>query len=336
MGLSDAGMKVLAGIDIDTDSGRTYKLNFPKASFLKKDIRSMKTSDLESYVPLHRDFPLLFSTCAPCQPFTKQKTKKRLRDARKALLDNLHRFIRHYHPEYVLLENVPGLQKLNRIRGPLPRFLTLLRSQGYDFSACIMNSQEYGVPQHRKRFILLASSLGPIDFPPITHGPDLEWEYANVWAWIGDLPPIAAGERHAEVPNHHTAQLSNLNLTRITSTPEGGGRRDWPKSLTLTCHKSYNGHTDVYGRMWKNKPATALTTKCISLSNGRYGHPTQNRAISAREAARLQTFPDDFVFEGSLTSSARQIGNAVPVLLAKKLGQHIVGHYQQLKRVGAP
>lgn len=135
------------------------------------------------------------------------------------------------------------------------------------------------------------------------------------------------------MPNHQAMSLSPRNLARIVATPEGKGRESWPEELRLECHKGREGHSDVYGRMRKDQPAAALTTRCISLSNGRFGHPTQNRAISVREAACLQTFDRNFVFKGPLTSVARQIGNAVPVSLAEQIGHAIVEH-EKIRRKG--
>lgn len=138
------------------------------------------------------------------------------------------------------------------------------------------------------------------------------------------MPPIAAGEVHPVIPNHWAAKLSEKNLLRIQNTPEGGDRRHWPNNLKAGCHLNYNGHSDVYGRMKWDAPASTLTTKCISYSNGRFGHPDQNRAISVREAARLQTFPDNFIFKGSLISCARQVGNAVPPLMAQRISESFI------------
>ena len=147
--------------------------------------------------------------------------------------------------------------------------------------------------------------------------------------WIGDLPKIAAGETHPTIPDHRAAGLSAQNLKRIRATREGGGNRDWPDELRLKCHEDATGYSDVYGRMSWDRPASGLTTRCISYSNGRFGHPEQDRAISVREAACLQTFPMDFQFAGSLSSMARQIGNAVPVRLAKAVGRHVAKHLAQ-------
>ena len=143
------------------------------------------------------------------------------------------------------------------------------------------------------------------------------------------LPSIAAGETHPSVNDHRAARLSQINLERISVTPEGRGRESWPPHLQLKCHKTHIGHTDVYGRMRWDEPASGLTTRCISLSNGRFGHPEQNRAISVREAACLQTFPEDFLFHGSLNSKARQIGNAVPVRLSEVFGLNFIDHFNK-------
>ena len=193
--------------------------------------------------------------------------------------------------------------------------------------AATVRAADFGGPQWRPRLILLASRRGTPAFPATTNGgggtlPD----YSTVRDWIGDLPPIGAGERHPDDPDHQASKLSSLNLERIRRTPEGGGRADWPSRLRLGCHDrmlrdaGVEGHSDVYGRLSFDKPASGLTTRCVSYSNGRFGHPVRDRAISLREAARLQTFPASFRFEGGLGSKARQVGNAVPPLLAERFG----------------
>jgi DNA (cytosine-5)-methyltransferase 1 len=328
-GLEAAGMSILAGIDNDADAGATYQRNFPDAKFFLDDIRCLQPYDFRDLIGDDRSVPLLVSACAPCQPFSKQKTTKHKRDERSVLLDQLHRFVRAFRPEYLFLENVPGLQSLKASAGPLGRFIELLRSLGYDLDVKALESQKYGVPQVRRRLVLIASTLGDLRIPAATHGPDTDNPvYENVWDTISDLPRLEAGESHSKIANHQACKLSERNLRRISLTPEGGGRLTWPSELHLECHKGHTGHTDVYGRLHKHKPSAALSTRCISLSNGRYGHPVQNRAISAREAARIQTFDDAFVFEGSLTSTARQIGNAVPVRLATVFGDNFNKHFK--------
>lgn len=325
-GLRSAGMKVVLGIDCDLDAARTFTLNFPEAAFLLADIRRTHVDDLRGVVEASAGAPLLFCGCAPCQPFSKQRSTKLHPRRGRDLLDHFSRFVAAYTPEFVLCENVPGLQSVSGASGPFQRFCRMLERNGYHHDYKIIECQAYGVPQMRRRLILLASRIGKIAVPPPSHGPSAGVPYETVSRWIRGLPRLEAGATDPRDPVHRAAALSPLNLRRITATPLGGTRLDWPKHLRLRCHSKPGparvvGHTDVYGRMHSDRPAPALTTRCISLSNGRYGHPTQNRAITAREAACLQTFPRDFVFEGGLPSIARQIGNAVPVRLAEAVGQ---------------
>ena len=320
-------MKILAGIDNDVDAGRTFEKNFPEAEFFLTDVRDLKHLDLPLAFPGSRKRPLLFSACAPCQPFTKQRTTRDREDQRATLLDAIHPVIKVFRPSYVLLENVAGIQNVNRKTAAVDRFIQLLERLGYEIDMGLLKAQDFGVPQRRRRFVLLASQFGPIKLPEATHGPGTaNPELETVWKWIENLPSLKAGQRCKEPANHCAANLSQLNLERIRATPPGCGRESWPEHLKLNCHNNYQGHTDVYGRLRKDRPAAALTTRCISLSNGRYGHPEQNRALSVREAARLQTFDDSFEFFGSMGSMARQIGNAVPVKLANAIGKHVLRH----------
>jgi DNA (cytosine-5)-methyltransferase 1 len=322
-------MEIVAGIDMDEDAADTFKSNFPEADFICRDIRRIFTWELDRYLPRERKTPLLFSACAPCQPFSKQNRGKSATDQRASLLDELHRFVRRFRPEYLFLENVPGIQRINPKGGPIGRFLRLLEELGYEVAYDVVDFLDYGVPQTRRRLVMTASLMGRFELPSPTHGSRHgKIPHSTVWEWIGDLPALAAGTANDEVPNHQAASLSPTNLQRISRTPEGGDRRDWPEELILPCHKGHEGHTDVYGRLHRNRPASTLTTRCVSLSNGRFGHPTQDRALSLREAACLQTFPRDFVFKGNFASMAMQIGNAVPVLLAQRFGEAITSHVQ--------
>jgi DNA (cytosine-5)-methyltransferase 1 len=330
-GFKRSGMEIAFGLDIDPDSGRTFRKNFPEASFLEADIRSLDPSAL---APLLRDssVPVLFCGCAPCQPFSKQNKKRRRGDPRLNLLTEFGRFVRYWKPDYVFVENVPGLQRArNGVAGPFQKFASLLTDAGYSFASGVVPARWFGVPQKRERFVLLASRFGQIDLPQATHGPGRKRPpYSTVRDWIGDLPKIPAGVISSDDADHQSAALSPLNLKRISATPEGGGRESWPRHLWLQCHKDHSGHSDVYGRLSWDAPASGLTTRCISYSNGRFGHPEQDRALSAREAACLQTFPRSYQFLGSLESKARQIGNAVPPLMALRIGQQIKRHFASL------
>lgn len=323
-GFEQAGLDIVLGLDFDKDAAQTYRSNFPNASFIEGDIRTLHTEALEPWLK-NRSEPILFCGCAPCQPFSKQNRQRTKADPRKSLLTEFGRFVEHWLPDYVFVENVPGMQRVKADRGPLGKFKTLLRRLGYRFDVKVLPALWFGVPQTRERLVLLASRDSEIALPSATHGPGQK-PYATVKDWIGDLRPLRAGQTDSEDSNHRAASLSPINLARIASTPEGGGREHWPANLILDCHKEHSGHTDVYGRLAWDKPAAGLTTRCISYSNGRFGHPEQDRALSVREAACLQTFPSDFVFSGNLGSKARQIGNAVPPLMAKSVGMTLINH----------
>ena len=320
-------MDIALGLDNDKDAERTFRRNFPEADFVSEDIRGVATQKLDRVVERWSDHPLWFSACAPCQPFSQQRRGILARgDERSGVLGHLMRFVERYRPEFVFIENVPGLRRRRiglDVFEPLTEGLNRL---GYYLKSGVVRSQDYGVPQRRSRLVLLASNLFPVSFPDMTHGPGRQFaNFATVRDWISVLPPISAGESHSEILNHRSARLSPLNMQRIGSTPLGGSWRDWPKELIPPCHRfGFRGFSDVYGRLRWDAPAPALTTRCISFSNGRFGHPQQDRAISVREAALLQTFPMSFVFTGGLTAQARQVGNAVPALLAEKFGEHVL------------
>ena len=211
------------------------------------------------------------------------------------------------------------------------RFIHMLKNNGYLYAYNILDAKRYGVSQTRRRLVLLASKFYQPLFPQAKYGNSLR-PYRTVRQAISHFPPIEAGECHPEIPNHVAASIEQLNLERLRRTPhDGGDRRAWPANLRLECHKrNYDGHTDVYGRMYWDRPAPALTGRCNSISNGRYGHPEQDRAISLREAAAIQSFPDGYEFIGSNKHVALQIGNAVPVKLAEELGKQLVQRESQL------
>jgi DNA (cytosine-5)-methyltransferase 1 len=323
-GFSAAGMDIVLGLDVDEDSANTFRTNFPLAGFLNDDIRTMDVDVLEPYI-VDRAEPILFCGCAPCQPFSKQNRQKTKTDPRRNLLAEFGRFVAHWMPEYVFIENVPGMQKVKSKTGPFKRFTSLLSQLGYQYTYEVLPARWFGVPQKRDRLVLLATLNGCVSLPTPTHGPE-RLPYATVRDWIFGLPPLAAGAVDQDDPDHVAAKLSELNLRRIAHTPEGGSRDQWPDELWLDCHREHTGHTDVYGRLSWDRPAAGLTTKCISFSNGRFGHPEQDRALSVREAARLQTFPLGYRFTGTLQSKARQIGNAVPPLMAEVIGRQLVAH----------
>lgn len=330
-GLLDAGIDVVLGIDNSEECRDTYEWNNFPAKFIHADLRTASVDIIGDLIEGVNSEDLLFAACAPCQPFTKlHPGKTNASDARKRrgpdgmLLGSFLRFVRAYHPGFIVIENVPGLAKVKG-NSTYGRFKKRLVELGYEFTEGVVDAKWYGVPQTRRRLVMIASRFGRPSLPPSTHGPGL-LPFATVKDAILDYPKIPAGGVDPTIPNHRAALLSQKNLDRIMTTPvDGGDRRQWSEELVLACHSNgHKGHTDVYGRMWWERPAPALTCRCISLSNGRFGHPEQNRAISLREAAALQSFNDSFQFFGpSMSSLARQIGNAVPVKLGLALGRHV-------------
>ena len=319
-GFQDSGFNILLGIDINGTAANTFKSNFPQANFINKDIREITFLETDKIIERRKGRRLLFCGCAPCQPFSKQNRQKKENDNRIHLLIEFQRFVEHYLPDYVFVENVPGMQTFKIEGSPLEMFLSALKENGYQYECKVISAADYGVPQPRKRLIVMASLHRKPVWPATTNGKG-KAPYSTVGEWIKGLKPLNAGEVDENDPDHCAAKLSSVNLERIKKTPMGGGRECWPEHLKLNCHKKHSGHTDVYGRLSYDKMSVTLTTRCTSYSNGRYGHPEQNRALTIREAACLQTFPKDFKFEGNFVEKAMQVGNAVPPLLAQKLAE---------------
>ncbi len=346
-GLSLAGFKVKSAVEIEKNAVNTYKGYGPlnKVNVLNEDICKLSGEQVLKAAKIKKDDIYLFAGCPPCQNFSRQNplNKNKSDEDRKKLLFEFLRLIEEILPPFILMENVPGIKtEFNYVI--LSEFLQRLRKIYY-VKEDILNAANYGVPQARKRFVLHAvrndinaelKTLGiSFDLPEATHdknGSNGLKKWKTVSEAIGDLPAIKAGEEYKDngkIHNHKCANLSDINLKRIRAIRKAGGSRNGlPEELILDCHKKedesgnmFSGHGDVYGIMDPDKPAPTITGGCLCYSKGRYGHYSQDRAISIREAARLQTFPDDFVFSNSLTDSALQIGNAVPIDLVKASGE---------------
>ncbi len=320
LGFRDAGLDIALGVDNDPHAAETFRRNFPEALFLEADVRGLDETALGSLLP---DAPLLFSGCAPCQPFSRQNNARSPDDHRRGLLGEFTRMVLAHRPRYVVVENVPGMQSVADGQ-PLTRFVAALKSAGYESKVQVLKALDYGVPQQRRRLVVVAALGRPPRLPEPTHGPG-RLPVVTVADVIAGLPALEAGEVDPDDPDHVASALSETNRRRIRATPEGGDRRDWPPGLELDCHSRHGGHTDAYGRMSWDRPASGLTTRCVSYSNGRFGHPAQDRAISVREAACLQTFPRSFAFAGTMTARAKQIGNAVPPLMARRIAEAALG-----------
>lgn len=326
-GLLNSGIDVIFGLDFNPACQETYENN-NHIPYLCMDIRNVIIEELLNEYPLLGDNDeLLLVGCAPCQPFSSQRHSDNEHPAIN-LLDEFGRIVEGIRPAHIVIENVPGIEKKGH--EVFERFLALLDRLNYQYIYTVVNAKNYGVAQNRRRLILIASRFFTPHIPERTHGDGL-LPYVTVRERIYDFPPIMAGQENPNVPNHKAAGLSQLNLDRIMATPQNGGRRvDWPVELQLDCHTNgHTGHTDVYGRMSWDSVAPTLTSKCYSLSNGRFGHPEQNRAITLREAASIQSFENDYVFYGSMQEIGRQVGNAVPVLLAENIGRYILAEHNR-------
>ena len=320
-GLRDAGINVVKGIDTDPTARITYEKNNLGSIFVEADMRKISSIQVMRGVAM-KGRKLLLAGCAPCQPFSKQNSNACEKDERVSLIHSFESLVSNILPDFVMIENVPGFRKeSNPYHG---RFVRTIERLGYFFDEDVLNAADYGVPQTRSRYVLIASKSGPIRLPKKTHGSSKR-RCRTVRDTISHLPSIAAGERSVKIKNHSSSMLSEINTQRIMSTPHDGGKRaSLPAFLMLPCHMRHSGHTDVYGRMWWDRPAPTLTCRCTSFSNGRFGHPEQDRAISVREAALIQTFPSSYVFYSGHTINTRHIGNAVPVMFAKRIGQAIM------------
>lgn len=325
-GFIDAGIKVLGGIDFDINCKDTYEKNNEGVIFLHKDISKYTPKNLQKDLRIKKnDDNLIFVGCSPCQYYSTVNNVKDKSAKGKLLLEEFQRFVEYFKPGYLFIENVPGLKKDHK--SPLGKFQQFLIDNGYTFSEDVLNAKYLGVPQNRKRYVMLATRLfSNIDLPR----PKGE-KIFTVKDAIGNseiFPIIPAGHKDTSDFLHNTAKLEAINLKRIKLTkPNGGSRTDWPKELQLKCYENYDGHGDVYGRLYWSKPSPTITTKFYSISNGRYGHPEQHRGLSLREGAILQSFGIDYKFcakgQGNI---ARLIGNAVPPKMAEAIGKAIIAN----------
>jgi DNA (cytosine-5)-methyltransferase 1 len=334
-GLSQAGIKVIAGIDNDPTCKETYERNNRGAKFILADIFSLKEKDVQETLSLKiNDDDLVLIGCSPCQFWSIIRTDKTKSANSKYLLLEFERFVNYFNPGYVLVENVPGILA-KKDRSGLDLFITNLKDRGYEVHYEIVNMNDYGVPQNRRRFSLLASRLQkkPV-FPKVSEGDGPT--VADVLGVKNGFHKIEAGHQDQTPFYHTTARLTKINLLRLKKTPRNGGSwLSWSKDKKLK-RKLYSGigFIDNYGRMKWEKPAPTITTKFVSVSNGRFAHPDENRGISIREGATLQTFPMDYIFHcDSITIAARIIGNAVPPRFARLLGKTIVNSHNSRHKI---
>jgi DNA (cytosine-5)-methyltransferase 1 len=328
-GLEDAGIEVVTGVDIDPACEYPFTAN-NRADFLLKSVEHISGSDFSD--ALSGPSLTLLAGCAPCQPFsTYSRGKSSPADKRWNLLKQFARLVKEMQPDLVTMENVPLLEK----QAVFAKFVADLRRDGFSVFHKVVDCADYGVPQHRKRLVLLASKHGPIEMIAPTVRAEF---YETVRDAIEELPPLRAGQGCPEDPLHQSSVLSPLNLERIRVSKAGGTWRDWDGKLVAACHKRKSGKTypSVYGRMGWDEPSPTMTTQFFGFGNGRFGHPHQNRAISLREGAILQSFPRDYKFVAKgeqvyIKTIGRLIGNAVPVKLGKAIGKSIIRHIQDVE-----
>lgn len=330
-GLEESGIDVMLGVDIDSVCRYPYTHN-NRATFLQKSIEDITADDFPR--AFHRASYRLVAGCAPCQPFsTYSRARSRTSTVRWNLLDHFGRLVREVRPHLVTMENVPMLER-ERV---FSDFVNTLRDEGFVVSTAIVNCADYGVPQCRRRLVVLASTLGPIDLiPPTTP----EARRPTVRDAIADMPRIDAGGESSTDALHRSSRLSPLNVERIRASKPGGTWRDWDATLIAECHRKPEGRTypSVYGRMEWDQPSPTMTTQYYGFGNGRFGHPQQDRAISLREGAILQSFPDDYRFVEpgepiSTKTIGRLVGNAVPVNLGHAIGTSLLRHVEHHLRL---
>ena len=322
-GLQKAGLKVVAGIDINPSCEYAFTYN-NNSLFICKNIETVRGEEIKSLLDEYEVKVLV--GCAPCQPFSRHQKDKNNRSKHKdwRLLYHFARLIREVKPEIVSMENVPELQNEEVFKD----FVQVLKDEKFFVNYQIIKAADYGVPQRRRRLILLASIIEPIEIVEKTHQ-----KYISVRDTIYDLPEIGPGEKNDQDRLHVTNALSEKNLMRIKHSIPGGTWRDWPEELILSCHKKSKGNTypSVYGRISWDKIAPTITTQFTCYGTGRFGHPCQNRALTLREGALIQTFPKSYSFvpadkEVVIKVIARQIGNALPPRLGEVIGVSIQQH----------
>ncbi len=324
------GFSVVAGFDADKSCRYAYETNNRGARFFHRKIEDVTAEEIIELYP--KDHVKVLVGCAPCQPYSTYTNQVRDKDDKWKLLDQFADLICEVDPEIVSMENVPNLVTFQE-GAVYDAFVERLEEEGYHVKAYPdVYCPDYGVPQRRTRLVFFGSKHGEVEIAPKTHSPD---QYVTVRQTIGgnELERLEAGQASEEDPVHKASSLSDLNLRRIRASVPGGTWRDWPEDLRAECHKKETGkwYNNVYGRMEWDDLAPTVTTQCYGFGNGRFGHPEQDRAISLREAALLQSFPPEYEFVEPgrpvyFKFVARYVGNAVPVELAKAIAMSVRHH----------
>ena len=322
-GLRLAGINVLAGIDNDPSVKDTYEKNNPGTKFINADIFKFSTEELSKETGIQPDDDnLILIGCSPCQYWSIIRTDKTKSKMSKDLLKEFHRFVMHFRPGYVVVENVPGLEKKSSESG-LDGFIADLEALEYKVSDGVYDLSKYGVPQTRKRFSLIATRVNNEKI--VLQTDETVIKVKDVIGERNGFPVVASGNKDLSDFQHTVSKLSEENLNVLKATEKNGGD-------SVKVRKSYQGKgfRDSYSRMSWDRPAPTITTRFNSISNGRFAHPEEDRGLSLREGATLQTFPKDYVFYSkSMVDIAKMIGNAVPPEFGRRIGAAISVAYDK-------
>jgi DNA (cytosine-5)-methyltransferase 1 len=332
-GLRKAGVSIVAGIDLDPASEFPFTWN-NGAQFIRDDVRNLTGRDLSKLYP--SGAIRLLAGCAPCRPFSPfRRGTNNSKDKEWGLLGEFSRLAKELMPELLTMENVPGLAS----KPIFHEFVQQLLQLGYEVDTRSVYCPRFGIPQHRRRLVLLASLIGPVKVPSGHLEPE---KYRTVRDTIASLPRLEAGDVDPADRLHRARSVSKTNLRRLRASQPGGTWEDWPLNLRAKCHRKKTGksYRSVYSRMVWDEPAPTITTQAYNFGTGRFGHPEQDRSITPREAALLQTFPRRFRFvkpsEKLFTARVgRLIGNAVPPKLAFFVGQEIMRVAKARRKTGS-
>lgn len=337
-GFAQAGFEVLAGNDIDPVAGQTFQLNHPQAKFFPGSVQDLPPEFLLAATGQKIGELTCLIGGPPCQGFSVYNHQRGMHDARSHLFKDYLRLVKGLLPEWIVMENVTGLLSIEGGK-VVDSIIQGLNELGYRVEWQILKAEQFGVAQERRRVVFIGTRTdSDIKFPSPTHGSGLT-SFFTIQEAIGNLPALGNGgkfdPKKSGIQNHTAPKLSAINLSRMKHIPQGGSWRDIPFHLLPDGMKKAkrSDHTKRYGRMRWDGLACTILTKC-DIHWGAFIHPDQSRAISVREAARLQSFPDDFVFAGSMTDQFVQVGNSVPPLLAQRIAEAILksveanGEYQ--------
>ena len=325
LGLKQAGFLVSAAVEHDKHASATYTANHPETILYCKDIREVDGKELLATSPTGRID--LIAACPPCQSFSSLTSKYKKKDDRDELINEFARLVRELRPPMLMMENVPGLAKKGaHLFNPV---IAEFESMGYHISFKVVDVADYGIPQRRRRLVVLGSLYSEIKVPSPTHCEKVDKGLPG-WTTVRDtiaklpMPLALADTRSVGGPKkmgwNVVRNLAPQNVARLRASTAGASRSELPKALRPACHQTDVGFSNVYGRMSWDKPSPTITGGCTTLSMGRFGHPSALRTISVREAAMLQTFPVDYVFDTEFIDRACTIiGNALPPTFAKTM-----------------